>query len=379
MKHITLFLLIVGALAACTPQNNSHNLSADGDSMTLKYATGFAINYTDNYKTVVVFNPWQQGKIMARYYLVTSDTCQIPTDGVRVQIPLQRMAATSCTHIGFLDMLGDLPSVKGVCSPQLIYNAAITQSLSEGKITDLGDALNLNLEKTMQMQPQAVMMSGYGNNDAYTERMARVGIPVVMNMEWMETSMLARAEWIKFVAAFYNQEQQADSLFSEMEKHYSALCLWADSIAKVSIAPRPTIMTGGNFRGTWYMPSGKGYMGKLFMDAGADYFYKNDTTDGSLPLNIETVLQNFSDADVWIGSSAGSLQELKNMDGKHTLFKAYKTGQVYNFNKRKTESGANDFWEMGVVRPDLVLADMLKILYPNYRQNYEFVFVSKLE
>ena len=55
-------------------------------------------------------------------------------------------------------------------------------------------------------------MSGYNQNDTYAQRVTQAGIPVLFNNEWMESSLLARAEWIKFVAAFYNKEDIADTL-----------------------------------------------------------------------------------------------------------------------------------------------------------------------
>jgi iron complex transport system substrate-binding protein len=138
-------------------------------------------------------------------------------------------------------------------------------------------------------------------------------------------------------------------------------------------------MSGSNFRGTWYMPSGHNFMGKLFVDAGANYFYANDSSVGSLPLNVETVLKNFSDADFWVNCNFNSLDELKKSDTKHRLFKAIQSKQVFNFNKRMLETTANDFWESAVAHPDLLLSDLIAILHPELLPNYELVYISKLQ
>lgn len=344
-----------------------------GDTLPLLYATGFSIVYADDYKEVTVYNPWQRHEVMERYYLIHDDTCVTPSDGLRVHIPLRRMVATSCTHIGMLDVLGCLETLAGVCSPKLIYNMQVREACANGTVVDLGDAMAVNEEKTMALNPDVVMMSGYNQSDAYSARLKRVHIPVVSNLEWMETNLLARAEWLKFVAAFYDREALADSLFTDICCRYDSL-----RALVVLINDKPTVMTGGNFRGTWYMPSGRGYMGRLFADAGADYFYASDTTAGSLPLGVEVVLKNFSNADVWVGSSAGTLEELAAMDSKHTLFKAFRNGRVYNFNARTTPEGGNDFWETGIVRPDWILADMIKVFYPELLSEHDFVFVRHL-
>jgi len=147
----------------------------------------------------------------------------------------------------------------------------------------------------------------------------------------------------------------------------------------VAVKKQPNIMEGSNFRGTWYMPSGRNFMGKLFADAGANYFYANDTTAGSLPLNVETVLKNFSQTDFWLNCNFKSIKELVNADSKHGLFRPVKLKQVYNFNKRLLPSTANDFWESAVARPDLLLSDVIAILHPELLPGYELVYAEKLQ
>ncbi|MGC3977334.1 MAG: ABC transporter substrate-binding protein [Paludibacteraceae bacterium] len=151
--------------------------------------------------------------------------------------------------------------------------------MKTGKITDLGDPFRINLERVLQLRPSALMMSGYNQTDPNAQRIRHAGVPVIYNNEWMETSLLGRAEWIKFVAAFFDKEQIADSLFLSIEKRYNEIKTKAARVKQ-----KPSVMAGSNFRGTWYMPAGHSFMGQLFADAGCLYFYANDTTTGSLPL-----------------------------------------------------------------------------------------------
>ena len=121
-------------------------------------------------------------------------------------------------------------------------------------------------------------------------------------------------------------------------------------------------MSGNNFRGTWYVPSGKNYLAYLFKDGGAQYPFYDDERATSIPLTIEETLHYFSDADVWVGASANSLAELAAIDEKHTWFKAYQNGRVYNWRKQQKQGGANNFWERGVVHPEEMLEDVINIL-----------------
>ncbi len=374
MKNIPILILSVILFFSCAPKATKIENAQATDSVKLKYAEGFAIKYFPDYKEVIVYSPWVKASVYARYYLVKDIKTKIPTDGTKVLIPLKKLAATSVTHFEFLSLLGELQTITGVCSPKIIYNREINKRIGEGKISDLGDAFNINVEKTLELNPSAVMMSGYNQNDPYALRVTQAGVPVLFNNEWMETSLLARAEWIKFVAAFYNKEKQADSIFSAVDTRYNEIKTKA---AEVKV--KPNVMAGANFRGTWYMPAGHSYMGRLFVDAGANYFYSSDTTSGSLPLNVETVLKNFSQSDVWLNCSFNSIADLIKADSKHALFRPVKLNQVYNFNKRLLPSTANDFWESAVARPDLVLSDVIAILHPELLPGYELVYAEKLK
>ena len=366
----TLCFVVMLALTSCVTSSKKTPV----EQASLSHAKGFSIYQYPTYKEVVVWNPWVEGKVYARYYLVSSDTVVLPhKDGCRIRVPLNKVAYSSSTHVAFVNQLFQQHTIKGVCSPHLIYDESIRQGAASQQIADLGDALQLNIEATLHLHPEVFFAVGYNSADNNIEQLKKTHIPVVYTIEWMETSLLARAEWIKFMAAFFDQEALADSIFEEVENKYRQLTALTDSLAL-----KPSIMSGGNFRGTWYMPAGNSYMGQLFKDAGAAYHYAENTQSGSLPLTIEQVMAHFSNADIWVGSSATTLQELAQMDHKHALFKAYTTQQVYNFNKRTTPEGANDFWELGLARPDLLLADLMAILHPYLLPEHELIFINQV-
>jgi iron complex transport system substrate-binding protein len=373
-NYIFLCLAVLSVTACSTGSNKTDVISDSADSSVIVYAKGFSIRYFSDYTQVIVNNPWKSGLIYATYFLVKDTQTEVPEGGVKILVPLKTIAPASVTHYEFLHLLGELNTVTGICQADIVYNKEIKKGIEEGRITDLGDAFHINVEKVLQLSPSALMMSGYNQKDANVQRISQAGIPVIYNNEWMETSLLGRAEWIKFVAAFYDKSQLADSVFSNIENRYN------DIKQKVTnIKDKPGIMAGSNFRGTWYMPAGRSFMGQLFADAGSRYFYSNDTTTGSLPLNVEKVLRDFSDADIWLNCNFATLDELIKSDSKHALFKPVQTRQVYNFNKRMLPSGANDFWESAVARPDLLLSDVIAVLHPEILPDYELVYAEKLK
>ena len=358
LLHFTYYLLPL-VLCSCTM---SRPYNADPDSN--HYAKGFSITHGENYTTVVAYSPWQNGAVLETYYLVKSDSISTPRDGLKLRVPIRRLTVTSCTHIGFLKALGELETVYGICSPEIVYNREVFSPSDGHEVMNVGDAMTPDVERILRTAPDAVMVSTYAQGDAATEKMRSLALPIIYNNEWTENDPLARAEWIRFVGAFCDCLPLADSIFGEVEKAYNTLKSGTENISE-----HRTIMSGNNFRGTWYMPAGSTYMGVLFRDAGADYFYSSDTSHFSIPLGIETVIHNFANADVWVGCPASSLAELAQMDEKHTWFKSYKSGEVYNFARRTTATGGNDFWETGVVRPDYILSDLIHILYPAISQN----------
>lgn len=330
-RHIAVFAVVsfMAFGVSCTSKKSS--------SSDLEHSTGFTIEQCGDTTLVTVMSPWREGITMARYAITT---------------PYQRIACTSATHIGFLCELGLMNRLVGTCCPDRAYNLTSEQRAA---VADLGDDMRPNLEAILLAQPDAIVVSTYAEGDAVTAQIASLGIPVLYCNEWTETSPLARAEWIRFFGACFGCQARADSIYAQVAARYNAL---SEGVEQGKV----WIMSGQSFRGTWYVPTGNTYMGCLFRDAGAQYRYMDNPSTASLPLTMEQALQAFSDADVWVGCSARSLAELASLDEKHTWFNAYQTGNVYNFYRRTLPSGANDFWETGVVHPELLLHDMQQIL-----------------
>ncbi len=335
------------------------------------YAQGFAIVDGENYQTVVVYSPWENGKELERYYLVTNEEIETPQDGLRIVIPVTKWVATSATHVGFLHALNETDRLVGVCNKERIYTPLASEC------TDLGDDIQLSTERVLLTYPQAIMLNTYGESDLTPARLQKTGIPLIYNIEWTEQHPLGKAEWIRFVGAFAGKQQEADSVFRVVVEEYERLRSLGLTVPDEE---RKRLLTGNDFRGTWYVPAGNTYMGMLIQDAGARYAFAGDKSGQSVPLSIEKCLLHFQDADVWIGSNAHTLNELAQIDEKHTWFKAYQTGEVYNFEKRATQEGANDFWETGTVHPEYILQDLIWALYPEVIDtDYEPWFVEKLD
>ena len=305
-----------------------------------KYATGFQITPTDTGTIVEVFQPYQR---------------------VYVREPMRRLGTMSTVQVGFLYALDAMDCLVAVCNPELIYTPV------KGDEIDLGDSMKPSAERVLQAGLDALLAVNYGQYDNLeAARIEKLGVRTIYINEWQEGSPLARAEWIRVLGALTGKLHEADSVFTEVERKYISLTAQRSNSETVLQRNGPTaqrsIMSGNNFRGTWYVPSGKNYLAYLFKDAGAEYPFYDDARETSIPLTIEETLRYFHDADVWVGAGGNSMEELAQMDEKHTWFKAYQNGRVYNWRKQRLPSGANNFWERGVVHPEEMLEDVIHML-----------------
>jgi len=370
-----LFPLIISLfLFSCAEKSAETQAEKPLRSEQIKYAQGFEIEYFRDYKKIIIKNPWKKGETQQILYFVENNNVITPKNGLKIVVPITKIAVGSTTYYGFLELLDEINSVKGACTPQLAYNQTIAQKYKNREIVDLGDGFSPNLEKIMMLQPQIMMLPSYNQQDETVKRLVNANVSVVYNNEWTENSPLARTEWLKFIAAFYDKGQQANNIFSEIEKRYFE----AKKIAE-SVQQKPTIIVGGNFKGTWYMPGGQSYMAQLFADAGGDYFFKNDSATTSLPMSFEHILKNFHKADIWLNCPAETLDKLFAMDERHKLFKAAQNGNVFAFLKRYRASGANDFWESGIANPDIVLKDIIWALHPDLLPDYQPFYIIKCD
>jgi iron complex transport system substrate-binding protein len=190
---------------------------------------------------------------------------------------------------------------------------------------------------------------------------------VVINSEYMETTPLGRTEWIKFIAAFFNKEAEAERIFENIADRYTKL---AAKTCVVSV--KPTVFCNIAYRGAWHVPGGNSYVAAFLQDAGAKYLWDDDHSTGGMPMNIESVLARAKDADFWINPGAGrSREELAAVDERYSVFRAFRIGNVFNNNAKMRAGGGNDIWEAGIANPDMVLADLISIFHPELLPDHQ--------
>lgn len=345
---------------------------------TLQYAQGFRVEYHRNYKVVTVSNPWRGAQQEFQYLLVQCGT-PVPKgyDQAQViQIPVQRIVVLSTTHLPFLERLGKLEVLTGVGKFDQVNTPAVRAQIDRGELAEFSSGSSLNLEQLLVAAPDLVTTYGTGNSDQDSHpRLIQAGVPVALVGEYMEGSLLGRAEWIKFMALFLNQEAKAESVFAAIAAEYEALTKLTQPIKQ-----RPTVVTGFSRNGTWYMPGRDSYAAQLLEDAGATYLWSDLPGDGSVPLDFEAVFERAKTADIWLNLSQDwqSQNDIKTADPRYGSFAALQTGQVFNNTARLNATGGNDYWESGLANPHLILADLIKLFHPGLLPEHQLVYYRQL-
>ncbi|MDO5066650.1 MAG: ABC transporter substrate-binding protein [Propionibacteriaceae bacterium] len=400
LRTFTVLAALTVLLAGCTPQNPTPSpgqspsaaMGADGcltsydpaadyfpDKVTFSHAGGITVEYHGSYKKVTVTEP-VAGADPETYVLVqcgaTPELSADLADAQRVNIPVKRAVTSSTTQIPAFELLGVTDALAGVGTPQLVSSETVSKRIADGAVVGISDASGvLNIETIAAAEPDVFISSG--TPDPAHDKLRELKIPVLGNSEWLESSPLGRAEWLKFTALLTNTEAKANEVFTTIESDYEAVR------AKVAdVTERPSVFTGAPYEGEWYKAGGRSYAAQLLADAGMTYVFADDEANGSQPVAIEVMLEAAADADLWVNADYTGLwadsSAIEAVDPRLMELKAAKQGQVHNPVLRINEAGGNDYWEQGVVRPDLVLRDLAKIAHPELFADVEFVFYSQL-
>lgn len=309
-------------------------------------------------------------------------------DGCRADIvrtPICSSAVFTSPHCQLLYELGCQNAIRGVCDSKYILiediqkrlgkpaaassesgsrqSSALSESGS-GKsstsaslpIADCGSSMQPDVEKIIALHPEALLISPFENSGGYG-KLDNLNIPIIEAADYMETSPLGRAEWIKFYGLLF-EANTADSLFAAIEKEYLALKTQAARLPKGL-----SVLTERKMGSVWYSPGGKSTMGILLKDANSRYIFADDEHSGSLSLSPEQVIARGSEVDVWAfkyfgGQPLSRAALLQEYDGYKAL-RAFQTGNIYECNTDRIP-----YFETVSFHPEILLREFILLSHP---------------
>lgn len=371
------FLGLFCTFVSCRQKGlDSHNVAPER-IMSLHYAKGFSVKYYSGFRLLEVHDPWKGAHKEFRL-IIAGPEISLPASMQsipRLYAFPQRMAALSCTHIAPLELLGELSHLTAVGDASLIFSRSVRSKIKSQQIVPLGSEESLNMEELVKRKTDLVLCFGI-NQDFLQEldRLEAMHQQVLPVAEYMESHPLGQAEWIRFYGALCGKENLADSIFAYVEKDYLQLAAGLKNVRSIPVT------VNAPWNGIWYVPGGDGFMSTLFQDAGASYPWSDRHEKGSLSLSFEEVFVKSLNAKFWFNpGSAGSKAALLKMDERFGELPVFLSGNLWTYDKRSDQSGANDYWESGLFFPNLVLKDMIQILHPEMIDGRELFYYRKLQ
>lgn len=389
-----LYILLCGAtaallMAACQGGKTAAADVEAGDTLEMKYAKLLTIvKHGDGeensdaeegidyqYAEAIIANPWKAGTMLHRYILIPkgeegdktvamlarrrSTGARCTTDTVRT--PLESNLVFTAPHCQLLTELGCQNAITGVCDKDYINIPDIkSRAQADAKVAhpimDCGSSMQPDIERIIALHPEALLISPFENSGGYG-KLDKLRIPVIETADYMETSPLGRAEWIKLYGLLLGSSK-ADSLFSAIEKEYLQL--------KAEAAKLPlglSILTERKTGNVWYVPGGKSTMGILLRDAHARYIFADDTHSGSLSMSPEQIIAKGNQVDVWafkyFGGNALTKQDLLAEYQGYQALKAFQTGTVY-----ETDTSCEPYFELTSFHPEILLREFIILSHP---------------
>ena len=426
-------LLALLVLTACQGGKTTAGEAEEGDTLKMKYAKLLTIvKYGEKgtasldkdaedaeyqYAEVNVANPWKAGTLLHRYILIPkgeegdktvtrlalqrTSGMGCTTDTVRT--PVERSAVFIAPHCQLMYELGCQQAIRGVCDLNYINipdvrkraasagkassgnassgNASSGNASAQNSIVDCGSSMAPDIERIIALKPEAILVSPFENSGGYG-KLDKLHIPIIEAADYMESSPLGRAEWMKFYGMLFGKDKnisttvagkalttvagkaseatlpascelKADSLFAKIEKEYLKLKAEAGKLPKGL-----SILTERKTGNVWYVPGGQSTIGILLKDANARYIFSDDKHSGSLPMSPEQILAKGSQVDVWAfkyfgGAPLSQVQLLQEYDGYKALA-AFSRGNIY-----QVDTSTVPYFELTSFHPELLLREFI--------------------
>lgn len=307
-----------------------------------QFAKHFKIEYYHDFKIVTV----DQKK-----YLLTDKKINLNCNqNINIETPVKRVVLTSTTYLPALNILNQESSLIGFQEKKYIYSSKFNLN----KVINI--PYDLKVEQLVNVHPNLVMAF---DDKLFQPKLERLfndfNMALVLNKDSEEESPLARAEWLVFISSFYNKEDVAIKEFNKIRDIYLKLKNEIESFH----LKKPQILLGEIQNGKWVFAGAKSDLGQMVNDAGGELVLNVNSRE-TQSISLEEMLHKKINPDIWLTNNLWKHREdiLKNVQ-----YRFFKSKKIYNNNLKLNEFGANDFWEMGMQRPDLMLSDLISIFY----------------
>ena len=353
-----------------------------GERVDVRHAELFSVSYSaDETVKIVTYNYSSTQKDVYILYSRGSSLSDlhlpIGTKVKYIEIPIRSAAVMDTTSLAFFEVLGAADKV----AAYVPGNANATESsLAAAVLTS--PCWQLRNQKG-QMDDFDHAQDNPATFDVFFVRLwnspEEFGNNSVLVGSIAESTPLKRSEWIKFFALFLGKEAEANRLFSEIEERYNCLKRIALKAKSMQPAYQKNIVWFDQF-GLDFYPTSSKYLLAFIEDAGGHYQPNCTNSCGRVHSNRLAEMLKYADVVVTTGIESRTVDRffssLVKSGISHQLLRnllaagspAMTSQAIYNVDKRLGVGGGIDWMEAAIIEPDVVLLDLIKILYPDFLQ-----------
>lgn len=371
MYKILLALSFIGNLLIGCTIASINRTSDGGDTIALRYAQQLSLIQYKGYVQATLANPWKEDAVLHSYVLVPKgrvgdsllqhDAQLQAMEATVVRTPIAHAVVFTTSHCSLLYDLHAQQALSGVCDLAYInlpdvQRRAKLRPKDTAAVVDCGSSMQPDVERIMQLHPEVLLVSPFEQSGGFG-KLATLNIPIIETADYMETSALGRAEWMKFYGLLFGRALQANALFAQVDSNYHALMAKAQQTRE-----KISAFTERKMGSVWYVPGGRSTIAQLLRDARVTYPFADDTHSGSLALSFETVLNEAGNSDIWLikyNHHPNTRQALLAEEAGYAQFKAFQRGKVFG-----CDCAAVPYYEEVDFHPDRLLNDILQIAHP---------------
>lgn len=290
------------------------------------------------------------------------------------QTPFKKIILLNASMAGYISELGAEDLIIGVSSPEYIYSEKIQNLIKQGKIQNVGSEQKYDVEKIISMKPDAIFTNYIASFDNTYQLLKNNGIQVVFLDEYMEQQPLQKTAYIKLFGELLGMEKEAAARYGEVEKNYNELKKLA-----LTAKEKPVVLANEMYGDVWYLPGGNTSVAHYIADANATYIMKDNKDEKALTMSFEEVFAKTNGVQYWVNAgSHTSKKEMLKMNNFYGKLDVFSKGKIYTI-AGKENNKANDFFESGVVRADLILKDYIKIFHSELLPDYQLTYMKELQ
>ena len=290
------------------------------------------------------------------------------------KLPYKKVILLNASLVGYFTELGLEDRIVGISSPEYVYSEKIHRLINDGKINNIGNEQKYNVEKIIALKPDAVFTNYIGSFDNTYDLIRKNGIEIIFLDEYLEQNPIEKSKYLIVFGKLLGTEKKALIKFNEIQNSYDSL----KTVAKKT-QNRPIVLANEMYGNQWFLPGGKTNLATLIADANAAYINAENTDSKAVPLSFEEVFSKSQNAEFWVNvGNHKSKKELLQINPNYAKMNVFNHGKLYTVSGKET-GRANDFFESGVVRADLILKDYIKIFHPELLPNYNLTYLKPLK